>query len=55
MVLPTREWMVKMTKPAEMAKLIALIREKTLIKFNAYWKPLLYCLHVAEKNEIKIY
>lgn len=26
---------------AKMTQQIALIREKTLIKFNAYWKPLL--------------
>lgn len=34
---------------------LALIREKTLINFNADWKPHLDFLHEIEKNEIIMY
>ena len=41
-IIPTmEEWMVKLMELAEMAKLTALIREKTLTNFMANWKPLL--------------
>lgn len=49
------EWIVKMMECAQMAKLPALIREKTLINFNADWKPLFNFLCETEKNEIMIY
>lgn len=46
------EWMVNMMKLAKIAKLIALVRDKTLSKFNVDWKPLTDFLCETEKTEV---
>lgn len=49
------EQMLRMMELAQMMELPALIREKTLLSFNADWKPFLDFLLETEKNEIMLY
>lgn len=44
-----------MMKLTEKAKLISLIREKTISKFIAHQKPPKDILHETEKNELEFY
>lgn len=54
--LPTvEEWLVKLSELAGMAKLMAIIKEKTLIKFKKDWKPFIDFLHETEHSQIVTY
>lgn len=47
------EWLMKMIKVVEMAKLTT-VWEKTVSKFIAVWKPLIVVLHEIE-HEFMVY
>ena len=51
--IPTiEEWMFKLLKLAQMAKLTILMKDKNISRFKELWQPLLDYLLITERNEV---